>query len=386
MPYGQGPARPREPTFGALFTAPRPEPSGFAHPGPCVYTVAVETSFTQPPEPKPASHGTDERLTDREARTILVTGAAGFIGSHVGEALVARGDRVIGLDNFDPYYDPAIKRRNLAELIACDRFSLLEGDIRDPAAVEEAFTAARPITGVIHLAARAGVRPSIEQPLEYASTNVDGTVNLLEAARRHEVARFIFGSSSSVYGAANTVPFSEDQRIDRPISPYAATKVAGEALCYTWHHLHALPMVLLRFFTVYGPRQRPDLAISKFVRLLEAGEPIPQFGDGSSSRDYTYVADIARGVLAALDSNFDFEIINLGSSSPIRLDEMIEAVGEAVGVEPVVNVLDNQPGDVPRTYADVGRAKRLLGWEPRWTLAEGLREFVAWHRRTSAEA
>ncbi|MBD3292482.1 MAG: NAD-dependent epimerase/dehydratase family protein, partial [Armatimonadia bacterium] len=217
-------------------------------------------------------------------------------------------------------------------------------------------------------------------------TNVDGTVNMLEAARIHEVDRFIFGSSSSVYGAASEVPFSEDQRIDEPISPYAATKVAGEALCYTWHHLYELPMVLLRFFTVFGPRQRPDLAINKFVRLLEAGEPIPQFGDGSSSRDYTYVADIARGIIAALDSDYDFEIINLGSSSPIRLDEMIAAVGEAVGVEPEVNVLENQPGDVPRTYADVSKARRLLGWEPEWTLAEGLREFVAWYREREAQA
>lgn len=326
---------------------------------------------------------TENAEREETARTVLVTGAAGFIGSHVSEALTARGDTVVGLDNFDPYYDPEIKRSNVRELSAGDRFNLIEGDIRDPGAVEEAFAA--PIGGVIHLAARAGVRPSIEQPLEYAKTNVDGTVNLLEAARAHGVARFIFGSSSSVYGAANEVPFSEDQRIDRPISPYAATKVAGEALCYTWHHLYDLPMVLLRFFTVYGPRQRPDLAINKFVRLLEAGEPIPQFGDGSSSRDYTYVADIVRGILAALDSDYEFEIINLGGSSPIRLDEMIAAVGEAVGVEPEVNILENQPGDVPRTYADVSKAKRLLGWEPEWTLADGLREFVAWYRASYAD-
>lgn len=322
-------------------------------------------------------------MTEDGAKTILVTGAAGFIGSHVGEALVSRGDRVIGLDNFDDYYDPTIKRRNISALLLNDRFTMIEGDIRDPGAVAEAFDA--PVTGVIHLAARAGVRPSIERPLDYATTNVDGTVNLLEAAREHAVERFVFGSSSSVYGAANEVPFSEDQRVDRPISPYAATKVAAEAHCYTWHHLYALPIVVLRFFTVYGPRQRPDLAINKFVRLLEAGEPIPQFGDGSSSRDYTYVADIARGILAALDSDHDFEIINLGSSSPIRLDEMIAAVGEAVGVTPEVNVLENQPGDVPRTYADVSRAKRLLAWEPQWTLAEGLAEFVTWYRAAQAE-
>lgn len=322
-------------------------------------------------------------MADSNARSIVVTGAAGFIGSHVSEALIARGDRVIGLDNFDPYYDVAIKRRNLTDLQASDRFRLIEGDIRDPQAVEEAFTAEGPVDGVIHLAARAGVRPSIEQPVDYATTNVEGTVNLLEAARRHEVGRFVFGSSSSVYGASNTVPFSEDQPTDRPISPYAATKIAGEALCYTWHHLYRLPMVVLRFFTVFGPRQRPDLAINKFVRLLEADEPIPQFGDGSSSRDYTFVADIARGILAALDSDLGYEVINLGGSSPVRLDEMIAAVGEAVGVEPRVIVLDDQPGDVPRTSADVSKAKRLLDWEPEWSLADGLREFVAWYR-TSA--
>ncbi len=327
-------------------------------------------------------------MTDSECQTVLVTGAAGFIGSHVSEALVDRGDSVIGLDNFDPYYDPDVKRRNISGLLAGDAFSMVEGDIRDADAVERAFTgvAEEPVDAVIHLAARAGVRPSIEQPLDYATTNVDGTVNLLEAAHRHEVSRFVFGSSSSVYGAASEVPFSEDQRIDQPISPYAATKVAGEAMCHTWHHLYDLPMIVLRFFTVYGPRQRPDLAINKFVGLLEAGEPIPQFGDGSSSRDYTYVADIARGVLAALDSEYEFELINLGSSSPIRLDEMIAAVGEAVGVEPQVNVLPDQPGDVPRTYADVSKAGRLLDWEPEWTLAEGLREFVRWYRATGQSA
>ncbi|MGC9319375.1 MAG: GDP-mannose 4,6-dehydratase [Armatimonadota bacterium] len=317
-------------------------------------------------------------MSENSGGTILVTGAAGFIGSHLSEALVARGDRVIGLDNFDPYYDPAIKRRNVAELVQDERFQLIEGDICDPEAVERAFGYG--LDGVIHLAARAGVRPSIEDPVAYARVNVDGTAVLLQAAREHGLDRFVFGSSSSVYGAANEVPFSEDQRVDRPISPYAASKVGAEALCYTWHHLYRMAIVVLRFFTVYGPRQRPDLAINKFVRLLEAGEPIPQYGDGSSSRDYTYVADIVRGIIAAWESDLQWEIINLGSSAPVRLDEMIAAVGEAVGVEPVVEVLEDQPGDVPRTYASIDRARRLLGWEPRWSLAEGLREFVAWHR------
>lgn len=317
-------------------------------------------------------------MTDTVGHTVLVTGAAGFIGSHLCEALVARGDTVIGIDNFDPYYDPEIKRRNLAGLLAGERFTLIEGDINDPRALAAAFEP--DIEGVIHLAAKAGVRPSIAQPLDYARANVEGTTAVLEAARRHGVGRFVFGSSSSVYGAANEVPFSEDQRIDRPISPYAATKVAGEALCHTWHHLYGLPTVMLRFFTVYGPRQRPDLAINKFVRLLDGGEPIPQFGDGSSSRDYTFVADIVRGIIAAYDSDLDFEIINLGGSSPIRLDELIAAVGAAVGVEPRVEVLPDQPGDVPRTYASVAKAQRLLGWEPQVPLAVGLRAFVAWYR------
>lgn len=318
-------------------------------------------------------------MTDTDRHTVLVTGAAGFIGSHLSEALVARGDTVIGIDSFDPYYDPEIKRRNLAGLLAGERFTLIEGDINNPRSLSAAFAAG--IDRVVHLAAKAGVRPSIAQPLDYARANVEGTTAVLEAARRHGVSRFVFGSSSSVYGAANEVPFSEDQRIDRPISPYAATKVAGEALCHAWHHLYGLPIVVLRFFTVYGPRQRPDLAINKFVRLLDGGEPIPQFGDGSSSRDYTFVGDIVRGIIAAADSDLDFEIINLGGSSPIRLDELIAAVGAAVGVEPVVDVLPDQPGDVPRTYASVEKAQRLLGWEPRVPLAEGLRAFVAWYRQ-----
>lgn len=316
---------------------------------------------------------------------VVVTGAAGFIGSHVSEALVGRGERVIGLDSFTDYYDPAMKRANVSGLLEDERFELVEGDICDPAAVAEAFER-REVAGVIHLAARAGVRPSIADPVSYAVTNVEGTVAMLEAARSSGVKRFIFGSSSSVYGAASEVPFSEDQRIDRPISPYAATKVAGEAHCYTHHHLYGLPVVVLRFFTVYGPRQRPDLAINKFVRLLEAGEPIPQFGDGSSSRDYTYIEDIVRGVLAAYDSELAWDIINLGSSSPIRLDEMIAAVAAAVGVEAKVEVLESQPGDVPRTYASVEKAARLLGWEPRWELADGLAEFVAWWRESGQAA
>lgn len=307
-------------------------------------------------------------------RTILVTGAAGFIGSHVSEALVKRGDRVIGIDNFDDHYDPRIKRANLAGLLARDAFELIEGDVRDDDALGWAFY--RRPEAVIHLAAKGGVRASIADPEGYLDCNVRGTLRVLQAAVRHGVSRFVFGSSSSVYGAGNTVPFSEEQPTDRPVSPYAATKIAAEALCHTWRHLHGLPMVCLRFFTVYGPRQRPDLAISTFVRLMRAGEPIPQFGDGTSLRDYTYVADIVRGVLAALELEAGYEVINLGSDRPISLSDLIALIGAVMGVEPRIERLPDQPGDVPRTWADISKAERLLGWRPQWSMEDGLREFV----------
>lgn len=307
-------------------------------------------------------------------RTILVTGAAGFIGSHLSEALVARGDHVIGIDNFDDHYDPRIKRANLTDLLACNDFELIEGDIRDPDALGWAFY--RGPEAVIHLAAKGGVRASIEDPEGYLDCNVRGTLRVLEAAVRHGSSRFIFGSSSSVYGAGNIVPFSEDQPTDRPVSPYAATKVAAEALCHTWRHLQGLPVVCLRFFTVYGPRQRPDLAISKFVRLMRAGEPIPQYGDGSSLRDYTYVADIVRGVLLALDGDLSYEVINLGSDRPISLADLIALIATVMGIEPRIERLPEQPGDVPRTWADISKAERLLNWRPEWSLEDGLREYV----------
>jgi len=323
-------------------------------------------------------------MSHSQQGAILVTGAAGFIGSHVSQALVARNDLVIGLDNFDPYYDPSLKRENLTDLLKSDTFEFVEGDICDQRAVQAVF--ARGVSSVIHLAAKAGVRPSLKDPLAYANTNVAGTIRLLEAARQAGVQRFVFGSSSSVYGAANHVPFSEDQPIQRPVSPYAASKVAGEAFCHTCHHLYGVPVMCLRLFTVYGPRQRPDLAINKFVRLLLAGEPIPQYGDGSSSRDYTFIEDIVRGILAAHDSDLEYEVINLGSSSPIRLDAMIRAVAEAVGVEPRIQQLPDQPGDVPRTYASVEKAKRLLSWQPQWDLVAGLTEFIKWHKRSRLRA
>lgn len=309
----------------------------------------------------------------------LVTGGAGFIGSHTTEALLAQGHHITALDNLDPYYDPAMKKRNLRRALNSDGYRFVEGDIRDSELVRRILSEER-VTHIVHLAAKAGVRPSLVDPQGYMSANVEGTVTLLEAAREHGVERFVFGSSSSVYGAASEVPFREDQDVSRPISPYAASKVACEAYCHTYHHLYAIPMVLLRFFTVYGPRQRPDLAINKFVRFLSAGEPIPMYGDGTSSRDYTFIADIVAGVLASLEAPLDFEIINLGSSGPIKLIDLIQTIAAALDVEPEIDQQPMQPGDVPRTYASVEKAERLLGWRPTTALADGLREFISWVR------
>lgn len=310
---------------------------------------------------------------------ILVTGAAGFIGSHVVERLLERGQGVIGLDNLDDFYDPAIKRRNLARALDASAFELVEGDIRDARVLD---SLPDDVSLIIHLAARAGVRPSIEQPLLYQDVNVRGTQELLEYARRAGVGRFIFGSSSSVYGNAERVPFSEDDPVDRPISPYAATKRAGELICHTYHHLFGLGIVALRFFTVYGARQRPDLAIHKFTRLMAAGEPIQQYGDGTTQRDYTHVRDILQGVEGALSylerEPEAFEIINLGESRTVELSRLIELIADALGVEPRIERLPPQPGDVERTYADIAKARRLLGYDPVIPIEEGIPEFVEW--------
>ena len=316
--------------------------------------------------------------SESHVQTVVVTGAAGFIGSHLCQALLARGKRVIGLDNFNDFYDPAVKRRNVAALSDEPRFSLMEGDIRDADAVDRVFS---PQTdAVVHLAARAGVRPSIEDPLLYQDVNVQGTCVLLEGARRHGVRRFIFGSSSSVYGNNSKVPFCESDPVDHPISPYAATKKAGELLCHTYHHLFGLNVTCLRFFTVYGARQRPDLAIHKFTRLIEAGEPIPVFGDGTMMRDHTYIDDIIAGVLAAIDRCRGYAIYNLGESRPVSLSDLISAIERALGRKAIINRLPLQPGDVERTFADVTLARAELGYEPSMDLDEGLRRFVAWFR------
>jgi len=310
-----------------------------------------------------------------------VTGGAGFIGSHLCEALLRRGDTVVAIDNFDDFYDPAIKRSNLTACLENGRFSLAEGDIRDADFVAGAVAGA---DGIVHLAAKAGVRPSIEQPLPYQDVNVGGTMVLLEAARKYNVRRFVFAGSSSVYGNNRKIPFCESDSVDHPISPYAATKKAGELLCHTYYHLYDMAVTCLRYFTVYGPRQRPDLAIHKFTRLIEAGEPIPVFGDGSMMRDFTYIDDTIAGTLAAIDRCGGYHLYNLGESMPIKLKDLIAAIEKAIGKKAVINRLPHQPGDVDRTYADVTRAREELDYRPATELDTGLARFVEWFRSRPA--
>jgi UDP-glucuronate 4-epimerase len=313
---------------------------------------------------------------------VLLTGAAGFIGSNTAEALLARGDEVVGLDNFNAFYAPALKRRNAAAVQQAGgaRFRLVEGDITDEATLDALFARER-FDAIVHLAAWAGVRPSIQHPEIYADTNVRGTMNLLERARRQGIERFVFASSSSVYGGRTEVPFRESDPVDRPISPYAATKKAGEVLCYTWHHLHGLNVAALRYFTVYGPRQRPEMAIHKFATMMTRGEPIPMFGDGSTARDYTYVGDIVQGTVAALDRCQGYEIYNLGEERTTTLRELIELLGRALGVRPQIRPEPNQPGDVPITFADVSKARAKLGYVPSTPIEEGIARFVEWFQR-----
>jgi UDP-glucuronate 4-epimerase len=315
----------------------------------------------------------------------LVTGGAGFIGSHLLEALLERGRSVAALDNFDDFYPQSVKRRNLEEVARRGPFRIYEADIRDSAGLRKVFEAEKPAV-VIHLAARAGVRPSIEQPELYEAVNVGGTVNLLTAARDFGAKKFIFISSSSVYGATARVPFVEDEVEMKPVSPYAATKLAGEMMCFTYSHLYKLPVVCLRIFTVYGPRQRPDLAIHKFAALIERGEPVPMFGDGSTSRDYTFVDDIVAGILAAVDYGTEFDVFNLGNSHPIKLSELVQEIERALGKRANLNFLPPQPGDVPITWADISKARRLLGYEPRVSLRAGIERFVAWLRGRPAQS
>jgi UDP-glucuronate 4-epimerase len=314
---------------------------------------------------------------------ILVTGAAGFIGSHLCERLIGQGATVVGLDNFDPFYDASVKRDNIARLIQSLLFKLIEGDIRDKALVKTIFQQGN-FDIVVHLAAKAGVRPSIQDPAGYVDTNINGTVVLLEAARVAKIKKFIFASSSSVYGNNKKVPFSETDNVDNPISPYAATKKAGELICYTYSHLYQMNMTCLRFFTVYGPRQRPDLAIHKFARLIEQNKPIPVYGDGSMERDFTYIDDIIDGVVAAMERCKGYAIYNLGESRPVRLDVLIAELEKALGKKAIINQQPEQPGDVNRTFADVQKAVRELNYQPKTHLADGLKRFVEWMRKTKA--
>jgi UDP-glucuronate 4-epimerase len=307
---------------------------------------------------------------------ILVTGGAGFIASHLCEALLAEGAEIVVIDDFNDFYDPEIKRGNIAGF--GDRITLVEGDIRDVALVDSLF-AEHSFDKVFHFAARAGVRPSIADPRLYVSTNIDATLNLLEGCRRSGVKHFVFASSSSVYGVNKKVPFAEDDLIQRTISPYAATKLMGEQLCSNYSNLYGIRCICLRFFTVYGPRQRPDLAISKFTKLIMADQAIDQYGDGSTARDYTYVEDIINGVMAAGKyTATDFEIINLGGSAANTLSQLISGIEEILGKKAKINHLPDQPGDVPLTFADVSKAGKLFGYAPGTPLSKGLQRYVEW--------
>lgn len=313
----------------------------------------------------------------------LVTGGAGFIGSHVCEHLLQSGHAVWAFDDLNPFYDPALKRRNVAELQALAKpFEFVQGDLTRREEVEELFASVS-FDQVIHLAARAGVRPSLEEPALYQRVNVEGTVNLLEAARAHGVKKAILASSSSVYGVNSKVPFAEADAIFHPISPYAASKLACEALGHVYHHVYGLDIVMLRFFTVYGPRQRPDLAIHKFARLLVAGRPLPVFGDGSTARDYTYVTDILQGVIACTRREFGYQVYNLGESQTVQLSRLIELLEAAIGKKAVIDRQPAQPGDVPLTCADISKARAELGYAPRVPIDQGIPLFIEWFNRNA---
>jgi UDP-glucuronate 4-epimerase len=314
---------------------------------------------------------------------VLVTGAAGFIGSHITGALLDRGDEVVCIDNFNDYYDPALKRGNVGSFLDSDRFRLVEGDIRDVDLLNRTFKTLEP-DAVIHLAAMAGVRPSLEEPKTYFDVNVNGTLNILECVKAYGKPRLLFASSSSVYGGNKKVPFSEEDDVSCPVSPYAASKRAGEIMCYTYHHLYELAIHCLRFFTVYGPRQRPEMAIHKFTRLINEGLEIPVFGDGSSRRDYTYIDDILDGVLKSLDRCEGYRIYNLGESRTTTLASLIGFIEVHTGIRAKISHLDDQPGDVPVTYADIRRAREELGYDPRVPIEEGLKRFIDWYSRVAS--
>ncbi len=312
---------------------------------------------------------------------ILVTGAAGFIGSHVIDQLLAQGHRVTGLDNFDPFYSESKKRRNLINAIANTHFQLVQGDIRNNELIDSLFKSISP-DAVIHLAARAGVRPSLESPSLYMDVNVTGTTNIFEAARKlKNPPKVIYASSSSVYGDRETAPFRESDQVDSPISPYAASKRACEIIASTFHHLYGLRLTGLRFFTAYGPRNRPDLAIAKFTNLISQNKALPVFGNGSARRDFTYVSDIVSGVISAMDNCNNLHLYNLGNCNPITVLEMIQTISSTLGIDPIIDFQTAQPGDVSQTYADISKANMEIGFNPSTSFSEGIRNYIEWYRR-----
>lgn len=319
------------------------------------------------------------------SKQVLITGGAGFIGSHLAEHLLNEGGwRITVVDDLNDFYSPAIKRANIASLLESLDFEFVEADIRDAAAMNRVFEGSA-FDCIVHLAARAGVRPSLKEPRLYQETNVVGTVNLLELAREHGIKQFVFGSSSSVYGVNCKVPFAETDCVERPISPYAATKAAGELLCHTYSHLYDIRTVCLRFFTVYGARQRPDLAIHKFCKLISEGKPIQMFGDGTTRRDYTYIDDIIQGVRAAMDYDGAMnEVFNLGESETTELRRLVELLEESLGKKAIIDRQPMQPGDVPITFADVSKARKLLGYSPGTRIEDGIPKFVSWFRSQNA--
>lgn len=314
---------------------------------------------------------------------VFLTGAAGFIGSHTVERLLERGDEVVGLDDFNDYYDPSIKRLNIARAQTMKGFTLLEGDIRDTELIDRLFRNNH-FDAVIHLAARAGVRPSIQQPTLYEAANVMGLLNLLEASAKHGKPYFLFASSSSVYGVSPRLPWREDDPVDCPISPYATSKRSGELLCYSYHRTYGMDTCSLRFFTVYGPRQRPEMAIAKFFRAISAGLPLTIYGDGSAQRDFTYVHDIVDGVLRALDRRFSNEILNLGGAHTISVLDLVHQIARIIGKSPNIEFHPPQAGDVPITWADSSKARALLGQSPQTSLADGLAAYWEWRQSHAA--
>jgi UDP-glucuronate 4-epimerase len=314
---------------------------------------------------------------------ILLTGGAGFIGSHLAERLLERGTELTILDNFNDFYSPEIKEHNITSVRKKGDFSLWREDLLNEEALKQLFHERQPEL-ILHLAAYAGVRPSLENPALYSDVNVTGTIHLLELAREHEVKAFIFGSSSSVYGVNSKVPFHEDDPLNQPISPYASTKRAAELLCYNYHHNYGLPVTSLRFFTVYGPRQRPEMAIHKFTRMIQREEEIPVYHQGESKRDYTYVDDIVKGILSVVEHPFDCEILNLGNSRTIRLLDLIQLIERALGKTARIKLLPAQKGDVPITYADISRARRRIDYQPTTSIEEGVSKFVEWYLETGA--